>query len=159
MQDKIYPNIKDFLDEQKQDLADKTLVFTNGCFDILHPGHLHYLAAAKSKGDLLVVGINSDASVQRLKGENRPINEISYRCQMLAGLSSVDYVVIFEEDTPKEIIEEISPQILVKGADYTIDTVVGAKFVQSKGGEVILIPFLEGYSTSKWLDALNKKAK
>jgi len=158
MQHKIFSNITEFLSQKEKHISNKSVVFTNGCFDILHPGHLAYLEEAKSKGDILIVGLNSDASIKNLKGKNRPINNVHYRSQMLAGLSSTDFIIVFDEETPKHIIEQIAPNFLVKGADYTIDEVVGAEFVQSKGGEVILIPLVGGFSTSKWLDALNKKA-
>ncbi len=156
MQNKIFTDISAFLKTASPELEEKKIVFTNGCFDILHPGHLQYLEAARNKGDILIVGLNSDASVKRLKGENRPINPIAYRTQMLAGLASTNYVIVFEEDTPLQLIESLRPQVLVKGADYSLEEVVGAEFVQSLGGEVILIPLVGSYSTSKWIDALNK---
>jgi len=128
--------------------AHKRVVFTNGCFDLLHPGHVKLLAEARSHGDVLVVGINSDESVKRLKGEGRPILSESDRAQVLGGLDAVDFVVVFGEDTPQALIEEIRPQVLVKGGDYTEATVVGAPFVRSTGGSVVLVPLVEGRSTS-----------
>ena len=130
------------------------VVFTNGCFDVLHRGHITYLAAARDLGDCLVVGLNSDASVKRLKGENRPINNEKDRALLLAALSFVDYIIIFEEDTPKNLIEQVQPDILVKGGDYKIEDIVGADFVQSHGGEVLTIEFVDGYSSTKIINVL-----
>ena len=125
------------------------LVFTNGCFDLMHAGHLSYLERARSLGDALVIAVNSDASVKRLKGESRPIIPAEYRKKMLAGLACVDFVVEFSEDTPLNLIQKLNPNVLVKGADYKIENIVGADHVLSKGGEVETIEFLEGWSTSK----------
>ncbi len=122
--------------------------FTNGCFDILHPGHLHVLEQARQACDVLVVGLNSDASVKRLKGEARPIHDETARAQMLSGLSVVDHIVIFEEDTPAALIEALKPDVLVKGGDYTEDTIVGAASVRERGGEVLIVETLDGFSTS-----------
>ena len=127
----------------------KTLVFTNGCFDILHSGHVAYLNEAKAQGDYLIIGLNSDASVKRLKGEQRPINKELDRKFVLENLKSVDCVQIFEEDTPLEIIKQICPQILVKGGDWKIDQIVGSDFVLANGGVVKSLIFKDGYSTSK----------
>jgi len=133
---------------------EQKIVFTNGCFDLLHLGHVSYLEAAARLGDVLVVGVNSDDSVRRLKGPNRPLQSQEARARILAALEFVEAVVIFEEDTPLRLIEKIAPDVLVKGGDYTPDKVVGADFVRSRGGEVVILPFLEGYSTS----ALIKRA-
>jgi D-beta-D-heptose 7-phosphate kinase/D-beta-D-heptose 1-phosphate adenosyltransferase len=122
--------------------------FTNGCFDLLHPGHVALLAQAKAACDRLVVALNSDASTARLKGPSRPIQSELARAAVLASLAAVDLIVIFEEDTPIELIREIRPQLLVKGADYSLDQVVGADFVKSIGGEVLLAELTAGYSTS-----------
>lgn len=130
------------------------VVFTNGCFDVLHRGHVTYLAQARDLGDCLVVGLNTDASVKRLKGESRPINNENDRAFVLAALSSIDYIVLFEEDTPKNLIEQIKPDILVKGGDYQIDNIVGADFVLKNGGQVLTIPFVDGYSSTKIIQAL-----
>ena len=130
------------------------VVFTNGCFDVLHRGHITYLAEARDLGDCLVVGLNSDASVKRLKGENRPINNEKDRALLLAALSFVDYIIIFEEDTPKNLIEQVQPDILVKGGDYKIEDIVCADFVQSHGGEVLTIEFVDGYSSTKIINVL-----
>ena len=130
------------------------IVFTNGCFDILHAGHVRYLAQAKALGDRLVVGLNSDASVRRLKGEQRPINTLEDRATVLASLASVDWVVPFgddagENDTPLQLISTILPDVLVKGGDYSLDTIVGADVVIANGGEVQVLTFVDGRSTSK----------
>ena len=124
------------------------VVFTNGCFDILHKGHIDYLEKAAALGQYLVVGINSDASTARLKGPSRPINHQDSRAYLMASLTFVDLVVIFEEDTPKELIDRIRPDVLVKGGDYTAEDVVGRERVIADGGEVVILPFLEGFSTS-----------
>jgi D-beta-D-heptose 7-phosphate kinase/D-beta-D-heptose 1-phosphate adenosyltransferase len=123
--------------------------FTNGCFDILHRGHVAYLAQARSWCDRLVVGLNSDASIRRLKGESRPVNDLESRALVLAGLGSVDLVAPFEDDTPIKLIEGLRPDVLIKGADYTVETVVGSDLVLGYGGEVRLAPLVEGYSTTK----------
>ena len=125
--------------------AGARIVFTNGCFDILHRGHATYLQAARALGDTLIVGVNSDASVRRLKGEGRPINREEDRAYLLASLSAVDYVTIFGEDTPYELLQQIRPDVLVKGGDYRLEEVVGREFAQ----EVRLIDFVDGYSTTK----------
>ncbi len=126
----------------------KKIVFTNGCFDLLHPGHIHYLQAAKELGDLLVVGLNDDASIRRLKGPTRPVNDLNHRSCMLAALKAVDLVVSFSEDTPLNLITALMPDVLVKGGDYAPDDIVGAGEVRARGGEVIIIPFLEGHSST-----------
>jgi len=123
-------------------------VFTNGCFDILHPGHVHLLRLARAMGDILFLGVNTDASVSRLKGSRRPIHSLEARTIILTELRSVDFIIPFEEDTPLELIHSLSPDILVKGGDYTIETVVGADSVIASGGIVRIVPLLEGYSTS-----------
>lgn len=129
-------------------LRGQKIVFTNGCFDILHLGHIDYLSKAAAAGDKLVVGVNSDASNHRLKGPGRPINDERSRSLLLAALFFVDAVCIFDEDTPYELIKLLRPDVLVKGADYTIEQIVGADLVLSAGGEVKTIEFLEGYSTT-----------
>ncbi|MFN5334778.1 MAG: D-glycero-beta-D-manno-heptose 1-phosphate adenylyltransferase [Bacteroidota bacterium] len=126
----------------------KKIVFTNGCFDLLHAGHIHSLNAAAALGDKLIVGLNSDASVKRLKGENRPLQTEQNRALILASLSMVDAVVIFDEDTPLEIIKNIMPDVLAKGGDYTPETIVGAKEVIANGGKVEIIPLIPGLSTT-----------
>lgn len=127
----------------------KKVVFTNGCFDIIHSGHVHYLKEAKSLGDILFVGLNSDASVKRLKGETRPVNDQGERKYILENLKCVDFVEIFNEDTPYELIKEVSPDILVKGGDWTPDKIVGSDLVLAKGGKVLSLKFIEGRSTTE----------
>jgi len=135
----------------------KKIVFTNGCFDVLHPGHVYYLNQARSLGDVLVVGLNSDASIKMLnKGIERPIHPQDKRAEVLASLFCVDFVTIFEEETPFNLIQKVQPDVLVKGGDYTIDKIVGADFVHSYGGSVAIIPLLEGYSTTEILNKLRK---
>ena len=124
------------------------VVFTNGCFDLLHPGHVDYLERARELGDHLVVGVNSDASVRRLKGARRPVNDEQARTAVLAGLGCVDSVIIFEEDTPLELIRKIRPHVLVKGCDWPIDQIVGRDIVEADGGRVLSIPLLPGYSST-----------
>jgi D-glycero-beta-D-manno-heptose 1-phosphate adenylyltransferase len=126
----------------------KKMVFTNGCFDILHKGHLELLTQAAALGDILVVGVNADLSVSKLKGDERPVNDESFRALLLASLSIVDAVCIFPEDTPLELIQTIMPDIIVKGGDYGPSSVVGAEDVVKNGGEVVIIPLVTGYSTS-----------
>lgn len=130
------------------------IVFTNGCFDILHRGHLDYLCRAADLGNILVVGVNTDASVRRLKGENRPINNEQDRAFALASLLFVDAVCLFDEDTPAALIEAVKPDILAKGGDYTIDRIVGAPETLARGGRVEVIPFLEGYSTTGLIEKI-----
>lgn len=125
------------------------IIFTNGCFDILHAGHIRYLEAAAALGDRLVVAVNDDDSVRRLKGETRPINTLDSRMYLLASLSCVDAVLPFHEDTPLDLIQLLRPDILVKGGDYQPDQIVGAEEVRSWGGSVEVIPFIEGFSTTK----------
>jgi D-beta-D-heptose 7-phosphate kinase/D-beta-D-heptose 1-phosphate adenosyltransferase len=124
------------------------LVFTNGCFDLLHPGHVRYLQEARKLGDRLVVAVNADETVARLKGPGRPLTPLAERMEILAALASVDYVVAFDEETPFEIIEEIVPDVLVKGGDWTPDRIVGRERVEREGGKVLSLPYAPGYSTS-----------
>lgn len=138
------PALEKFLAENK----DKKIVFTNGCFDILHRGHVTYLAEAKKLGDLLILGVNSDASVKRLKGPERPINNENDRAYVLSQLKSVDFTEIFTEDTPLNLINKIMPKVLVKGGDWKIDQIVGAKEVIANGGDVFSLNFVDGYSTT-----------
>ncbi|HPL28271.1 MAG TPA: D-glycero-beta-D-manno-heptose 1-phosphate adenylyltransferase, partial [Anaerolineae bacterium] len=126
----------------------KRIVFTNGCFDILHSGHVAFLQQARSLGDVLIVGVNSDASVRRLKGETRPINSQADRVAVLAALEAVDHVVLFGEDTPERLISQIRPDVHVKGSDYTLERLPEAKIVQSYGGQVVILPLVEGKSTT-----------
>ena len=133
----------------------KLAVFTNGCFDLLHVGHVHYLEEARSLGDGLIVGVNTDASVTRLmKGPGRPLNPEADRARVLAPLSCVDRVVLFAEDTPLALITRLAPDILVKGGDYRLDEIVGQEVVLARGGRVVALPFLPGYSTTGLIDRL-----
>lgn len=134
----------------------KTVAFTNGCFDILHEGHLFSIAQAAKEADYLIVGINSDASVKRLKGPERPINSTESRALVMANLVLVDAVVVFEQDTPYELITTLLPDVLVKGGDYTIETIVGAKEVIANGGKVIINPIVEGFSTTNIIEKIKK---
>ena len=129
-------------------LHNEKVVFTNGCFDILHLGHIDYLTKAADLGDRLIIAVNTDASVSSLKGPSRPIIDEETRAMKLASLVFVDAVILFGEVTPLKLITEVRPNVLVKGGDYTIDTIVGASEVQDNGGEVVVIPFLEGHSTT-----------
>jgi D-beta-D-heptose 7-phosphate kinase/D-beta-D-heptose 1-phosphate adenosyltransferase len=133
--------------------------FTNGCFDLLHRGHVRLMAEARSACDRLVVGLNSDASVKRLKGPERPIQDVTSRADVLAALEAVDLVVVFEEDTPLELIKQVRPQVLVKGGDYTRTTVVGHDIVEAEGGEVLLIDLVPGHSTTSMVKRSGKSAK
>lgn len=133
----------------------KKIVFTNGCFDIVHLGHIDYLEKARNLGDKLVLGLNTDASVKRLKGESRPVVNEYARARMMSAFEFVDTVILFDEPTPKELIETLCPNILVKGDDYTLENIVGADFVISKGGEVKTVSLVNGYSTT----AIIKKIK
>ena len=132
----------------------KTISFTNGCFDILHEGHIASLSEAAKEGDILVVGVNSDASTKRLKGNERPVNNENSRALLLASLEIVDAVTIFEEDTPLELITAIMPDVIVKGGDYTMDQMIGAKEVMSNGGRVVINPILQGFSTTGIIDKI-----
>jgi D-beta-D-heptose 7-phosphate kinase/D-beta-D-heptose 1-phosphate adenosyltransferase len=156
MMDKIQQKIvtKDFFERQADALHRQKIVFTNGCFDVLHYGHVHYLAQARQLGDLLVVGLNSDASVRRLKGESRPVNPEQARAFVLAALEMVDYVCLFEEDTPYELIAAVQPDVLVKGGDYAVDNIVGSDIVKGRNGDVVVLPFVEGFSSSSIIEKL-----
>jgi D-glycero-beta-D-manno-heptose 1-phosphate adenylyltransferase len=139
--------------------AGQKVVFTNGVFDLLHIGHITYLAKAAELGDKLVIGLNSDISVKRIKGESRPINSENNRAALLAALFFVDAVVLFEEDTPLNLITALMPDVLVKGADYTIENVVGAKEVMANGGEVKTISFVEGHSSTSIIQKIKDQTK
>ena len=147
--EKIFLNLQDL--EQKlafRSFKGKRVAFTNGCFDILHLGHAKYLSTAASLGDVLIIGLNSDNSVRRLKGDNRPINPMEARAFLLAVMGFVDAVVVFDEDTPYDLIKFVQPDVLVKGEDYKVEDIVGYDIVKAKGGEVVTISFEEGYSTT-----------
>jgi D-beta-D-heptose 7-phosphate kinase/D-beta-D-heptose 1-phosphate adenosyltransferase len=132
----------------------KTIAFTNGCFDILHPGHIYSLSQAAIEADYLIVGLNSDGSVKKLKGESRPVNNQQSRSTLLAALLIVDAVIIFEEDTPLELIKAIRPNVLVKGGDYKPEEIAGAREVTEAGGRVVINPLLQGFSTSSIIDKM-----
>jgi len=135
----------------------KRIVFTNGCFDILHIGHITYLIEAKKRGDVLIVGVNSDSSVSQLKGPNRPLQHEAIRCQMLAALEAVDYVTIFEETIPNGIIGLIRPHVHVKGGDYDPEKMPETPLIRSYGGQVVIVPITEGHSTSKIIDEIVRR--
>ncbi len=135
---------------------DKKIVFTNGCFDLLHRGHIDYLARAASLGHVLIVGLNSDSSVRRIKGSNRPLQDEQSRAMIMAALHFVDAVVLFDEDTPYNLIQTVQPDFLVKGSDYQATNIVGYDIVAAKGGSVVTIDFLPGYSTSLIVDRIQK---
>lgn len=134
----------------------KKIVFTNGCFDVLHLGHVRYLDKAKSLGDVLVVGLNSDASVRKLKGPGRPVNGIQDRAGVVKALKAVDYVTVFKEETPLNLIRALGPDILVKGGDWKPKDIVGSDFVLSHGGKVLSLPFVKSRSTTKVLGAIHR---
>lgn len=144
--------VRDICDELK--LKGKKIVFTNGCFDLIHPGHIRYLHEAKRLGDFLVVAINNDSSIKRIKGEKRPIMNEKARAEIIASLSCVDCVLIFGEDTPEKIINLLIPDILVKGGDWNKDEIVGATIVKKAGGKVVTVPYLSGYSTSSIIEKI-----
>jgi D-beta-D-heptose 7-phosphate kinase/D-beta-D-heptose 1-phosphate adenosyltransferase len=148
IQHKIYSSKEIVFQVNRWKLLSKTVSFTNGCFDILHPGHIASLTEAAREADFLVVGLNSDASARRLKGTGRPVMDEQSRALMLASLLMIDAVVIFEEDTPLELIELVKPDVLVKGGDYTLDQIVGAKEVMAAGGRVVINPIVPGFSTT-----------
>ncbi len=133
-----------------------SIVFTNGCYDILHPGHVDLLQRARAMGDMLVLGLNSDESVQRLKGPTRPVNRLAERAFVLAGLECVEYIVSFEEDTPLELIKIVRPNVLVKGGDWSVENIVGRDVVEAAGGSVHSLPLLPGYSTTGLIQRLCK---
>ena len=135
----------------------RKIVFTNGCFDLLHVGHIRYLAQAKKLGDFLIIGLNSDSSVKELKGEDRPINSFDDRATLLSAIESVDLVVMFEEQTPENLIKDIVPDILVKGGDYNIEDIVGYQTVMQNGGQVKTLSFYDGYSSTNYINKIKKR--
>jgi D-glycero-beta-D-manno-heptose 1-phosphate adenylyltransferase len=156
IQKKIF-SLSDLLKQQAAwKVLDKKIVFTNGCFDILHEGHIFSLSQAAKEGDILIVGVNSDASTKRLKGNARPINNQNSRALLLASLIMVDAVVIFEEDTPLNLITTLLPNVIVKGGDYTVEQVVGAKEVITNGGNVVINPIVPGFSTTLILEKIHR---
>jgi len=149
---KNWQEIEEISEELKR--SDKKIVFTNGCFDILHAGHISYIREAKALGDILMIGLNSDGSVKRLKGPDRPINDQKSRALLLSELKSIDYIIIFEEATPYDLINCIKPNILVKGGDWKINEIVGSDIVLSTNGIVKSLKFLEGYSSTKLINRM-----
>jgi len=149
--EKLASVLKNFQSEGRK------VVFTNGCFDILHPGHSTYLAAARALGDILVVGLNSDASVRRLKGDKRPIMKETARAQLLVALAAVDFVTLFDEDDPYQLIKLLAPDILVKGGDWDTSTIVGRDLVEARGGLVKSLPFIDEYSTTSIVEEILKR--
>ncbi|RYG58241.1 D-glycero-beta-D-manno-heptose 1-phosphate adenylyltransferase [bacterium] len=143
--------LKKTIDSQR---AGRKVVFTNGCFDILHVGHVRYLQEARAQGDLLLVALNTDASVKRLKGPERPIQNEGARSEIMAALGCVDFVTLFDQPTPEDLIREIRPDVLVKGGDWTVDKIAGGAFVQSYGGEVKSLHFSEGHSTTNIVEKI-----
>ena len=137
--------------------AQKKIVFTNGCFDLLHLGHVDYLAKARDLGDVLIVGLNTDRSIQEIKGPSRPVKDELSRAHILAGMSFVDAVVLFDEETPINLISSLNPDVLVKGGDYAIKDIVGHEIVQKNGGKVCTLDFVEGYSSSKLIRKITEK--
>ncbi len=149
--------LKGILEQLKAD--GKEIVFTNGCFDLLHPGHVQYLEKAKALGDVLVVALNTDASVRKIKGQDRPVLGEEDRCEIISALGCVDFVTTFEEETPQTIIEELIPQVLIKGGDWPIDQIVGRKIVESNGGRVISVDFEREFSTSDIIDRIRRSER
>ena len=145
--------LEKWLDECRKN--GKKIVFTNGCFDILHRGHVEYLSKAAAFGDVMVVGLNTDASVKRLKGPSRPVNDEYARAFVLAGLEFVSAVVLFDEDTPYNLIKKVQPDFLVKGSDYKPENIVGYDIVTAKGGKVVTVDLVEGYSTTKTIEKMS----
>lgn len=152
MQAKYFPSQKDFLNALIAKRTNKKVVFTNGCFDLLHVGHVRYLKQARSLGDLLVVGLNTDASVKKIKGPTRPIQNEDDRGEILSSLECVDLVTLFDEPTPIELIQKVKPDFLVKGGDWKPETIVGFDFVSGYGGKVMSLNFIDGRSTTKIIE-------
>lgn len=148
-------NLENWLEECRR--GGKKIVFSNGCFDILHRGHVEYLSKAAAKGDVLIIGLNTDASVRRLKGPSRPVNDENARAFVLAALGFVSAVTLFDEDTPYQLINKVQPDVLVKGSDYKPEDIVGYNIVMAKGGRVETIDLVEGFSTTKTIEKLSRK--
>ncbi len=151
-------NLKSLFDQlQDWRTKDKKIIFTNGCFDILHRGHIDYLSKAADKGDVLIIGVNSDSSVKRIKGSNRPVTDEKSRSQILASLFFVDAIILFDEETPYELIKFIQPDILVKGRDYKVEEIVGYDILKAGGGGIETIDFLVGYSTTQIINKIKEE--
>ena len=157
--EKILPQEKAFERVSELKRQGKRVVFTNGCFDVLHPGHTRYLAEARRLGDALIVAVNSDRSVRSLKGPGRPIFPEDERAEILAALEAVDFVTIFDDLTPQKVIARMLPQILVKGGDWSLDEIVGREEVEAAGGRVVSVPVVPGFSTSSILQAVTKNSR
>ncbi|MCB0368341.1 MAG: D-glycero-beta-D-manno-heptose 1-phosphate adenylyltransferase [Bdellovibrionales bacterium] len=153
----FYQSESELLNQLKNIRSQKKIIFTNGCFDLLHVGHVRYLQEAKNLGDYLIVGINTDSSVKILKGPTRPIQEENDRAEILAALAAVDATILFNDETPEKLIHTIKPDILVKGGDWTVDNIVGGNFVQSYGGKVFSLQFIDGKSTTNLISKSNTK--
>lgn len=153
----VFPKLRTVVSKLKA--KNKKIVFTNGCFDLIHAGHVKYLEKAKSFGDILIVGINSDSSMKKIKGSKRPIIAQGDRARIIAGLESVDYVSIFDETTPLRLIKAVKPDILVKGADWNLNKIVGADYIKSYGGKAVSIPLVKGRSTSDMIRKIVSRFK
>lgn len=149
-------NLETFLSFKAQELLTRKIVFTNGCFDLIHPGHVDLLTKAKGMGETLVIGLNSDRSVKEIKGLNRPINLQGDRANVLSSIQWVDYIILFDQPTPLTLIEAIEPDVLVKGGDWPIETIVGSNLVKKRGGRVLSLPYLDQYSTTGIIDKILK---
>lgn len=159
IEDKIFTTYKKLADQVvRWSVYNEQVVFTNGCFDLLHKGHIDYLCKAADLGDRLVIGVNTDASVRKLKGESRPVIHENTRLIKLAALAFVDAVILFDEETPLELITAIQPNVLAKGGDYTLDTIVGATEVLASNGRVEVIPFLDGHSSTSIIDKIKNES-
>jgi D-beta-D-heptose 7-phosphate kinase/D-beta-D-heptose 1-phosphate adenosyltransferase len=156
---KIFDRAELLIERERLRREGRRLVFTNGCFDLLHPGHVRYLAKARSLGDALAVALNSDASVRALKGEGRPVLNQDERAEVLAALEAVDYVTVFDEETPRELIAALLPDVLVKGGDWPIEEIVGREEVEAAGGQVLSLPFVEGSSTTEIIERILSRGK
>ena len=157
IQNKILPLNELLVSLEKEKLNNKKIVFTNGCFDILHRGHIEYLAQAADLADIMIIGLNTDNSVSRLKGPDRPLQDEISRAVSMAAIQYIDYVVLFDEETPLNLIENIKPDVLVKGSDYNIEDIVGYDVLMKYGGQIRTIDFVEGYSTTKIVDKILKQ--
>jgi rfaE bifunctional protein nucleotidyltransferase chain/domain len=153
---KIYSRVELIKQVARWRFLGKTISFTNGCFDIVHVGHIASLSEAAREGDILIVGVNTDASTKRLKGDERPVNNENSRALLLASLAIVDAVTLFDEDTPYELITAVLPDVIVKGGDYTLDQMIGAKEVIANGGRVVINPIVEGFSTTGIIEKIRK---
>jgi len=149
---KTHDELREIIEDMQS--AGKKVVFTNGCFDLIHTGHVRYLKLAKGYGDALIVAVNSDGSIRRIKGDKRPVTPQEERVEVLAALSMVDYVTVFEEDDPHHVIAELNPDVLVKGGDWEIDKIIGRDIVEANGGKVYSIPYIEGSSTTEIIERI-----